>query len=184
MKKLFLGSIVLLSMFLFFSCNESTSVSPPDNQSILSKATGPSASGKGTIIYENTDMRRIMTFSAITHPDGSVSGSATLVKVSSDASERQVIKLDIDCLNVNGNVAIMSGTVKNVVVNNVPGEQISDGWLFQFKVIDNGEGANAEPDQMTHMANWSPDDPAALACGDDVGWDLYTIIEGNIQVKP
>jgi len=27
------------------------------------------------------------------------------------------------------------------------------GWGFWFKVIDNGEGANADPDEMTRLGN-------------------------------
>lgn len=190
MKNLYVLLIIIISGFFFYSCNESPSVSP-DNLSnksattILSKASGPSASGQG-VIDRIHGYQRIITFSATTHPDGSVSGSGQLIKVSSDLNSRQHIKFDIDCLNVNGNTAIMSGTITMVIKNNIqdPAQQlIMAGWLFQFKVVDNGEGANAVPDQITYFANWAPDDPNAATCGEDVGWDLFDIEAGNVQVK-
>lgn len=188
MKKLYV-LLIIISGFFFYSCNESPSVSP-DNLSnksattILSKASGPSASGQG-VIDRTHGYQRIITFSATTHPDGSVSGSGQLIKVSSDLNSRQHIKFVIDCLNVNGNVAIMSGTITKVIKNNIPGDQqnIVAGWVFQFKVVDNGEGVNAAPDEITYFANWAPDDPDAATCGEDVGWSLMPIEAGNVQVK-
>lgn len=64
------------------------------------------------------------------------------------------VHLDINCLMIAGNRAVLSGTVKKYVVN---GEDlVGEGRVppdYQAAVIvqDNGEGANAAPDQATFI---------------------------------
>jgi len=177
----FLG-IILLSIAVFSGCQENTSdpTSVSNNQSSLLKATGLSASGQGRIV--GTD--RVFAFNAVTHPDGRVSGEGQLTYTHNGNDVKTHIT--IDCISVSGNEAIMSGTVTNS--NALPDFVGGPCW---FKVKDNGEGANAPPDEMTFFIFCQSNDIsgfcATLTCGVDHEIDaggLNPIENGNIQVKP
>jgi hypothetical protein len=110
--------IAILGLILLVGCdkqsNNPTQV-PSSKQSEIISLTksgdqGPSASGQGSLIYGDGH-RRIFTFHIVTHPNGSVSGEGVLRKVSSKPEQREKIYFDIDCLNVDGNVAIISGMI-------------------------------------------------------------------------
>jgi hypothetical protein len=156
--------------------NEITSLAKSGND-------GPSASGQGSFIFEDGH-RRIFAFHAVTHPNGSVTGKGMLTKVSPSPDLRQQFHFDIDCLNVNDNVAIMSGMITRVIRIH-PGnpDLVLVGQHIQFKVIDNGEGANADPDEMSYFAHGTPEE--VPPCDEyDVNWNRFTIDAGNIQVRP
>ena len=177
MKTLYkLLGVVLLSIFIFSSCNEnmSDSSSVSSNQGTLLKGTGPSATGQGRI--EGTD--RVFAFNAVTHNDGSVTGQGQLTYTHNGNDVR--IHFSIDCISVEDNVAIMSGTVTS---SNV----FESGGPCWFKVVDNGEGGNAPPDEMTGFLFCQPNDPdpqcEELTCGNDLQLVLNPIENGNIQVN-
>ena len=75
---------------------------------------------------------RTFSFSAVERNDGSVTGQAQLQARLVDSTSH----VEIDCLNVVGNVAIVSGT-------------LDSGITGAFAVEDNGEGGNAPPDRIT-----------------------------------
>ena len=188
MKKDHFRFLLLMLLFaVFFNCCSQMTkdaVQPQaksnDQNSIstLSKSSkhGPSVSGAFTWIRKDNVVKRILTFQAKTNDDGSVTGHGQMQKFSSDPSLNYHLKFEIDCLNVQGNVAIVSGIITKSDEDFFPGRR------FQFKLIDNGEGANSVKDQFTHMANWGPDEEA-VDCGTDVGWNICYINSGNIQVK-
>jgi hypothetical protein len=168
--------IILLSIAVFSGCQESTSdpTSVSNTQSPLLKGSGPSASGQGRIA--GTD--RTFAFSAVTHPDGSVSGQGQLTYTHNGNDVK--IHFTIDCISVVDNQATMSGIVTN---SNV----FEPGGPCYFKVVDNGEGKNASPDEMTGFLFCEPDDPdllcAQLTCDNDLPLELFLVENGNIQVK-
>jgi hypothetical protein len=62
------------------------------------------------------------------------------------------LTLETKCVNVNGNEAVYGGTITDVVDNPFPGGgPFAIGNHLFFKVIDNGQGANAPADQ--HSTN-------------------------------
>jgi hypothetical protein len=81
---------------------------------------------------------RTFSFSAIERSDGSVTGQAQLVNRATGTTGH----VEIDCLNVIDNVAIVSGMTRM-------------GITGAFAVEDNGEGANAPPDRIT-LLNTGP----------------------------
>jgi hypothetical protein len=90
--------------------------------------------------------------------------------------------MDVTCLSVQGNAAIVSGTISD---SNNPA--ILPGYGFIFGVVDNGEGANATgPDEITLV--FSDPNPADLAdcagftLADLVASGLFPVEAGNIQV--
>jgi hypothetical protein len=74
--------------------------------------------------------------------NGNSRGQAELYNRANDTH----IHIEIDCLNVSGNIATMSGTVTQSQSHAAVG---SDVW---FVVQDNGEGRNANPDRMSPFA--------------------------------
>jgi hypothetical protein len=81
----------------------------------------------------------------------------------------------IDCLNVQGNVATISGKLSsstNPDLQDAP---------FLLRVVDNGEGRNAPPDQASPIAVFLSGH--AATCNELASGTLYPILGGNIQVK-
>ena len=82
---------------------------------------------------------RNFAFSATKQTDGTTSGQAQL-----ERSDNGILAhIDIDCLNVLGNVAVMSGMYTRATNPALVG---SDAL---FAVKDNGEGPGAPPDEIT-----------------------------------
>jgi hypothetical protein len=153
-------------------------------------AEGPvieSATGSGQVILhlKAGDFFRTFSFGVTKSADGSVNGQAQ-IDVHDPDNLIPDLHVDLDCLNVIGNVAIASGPVTNT---NDAGSRFL-GWTEIFAVQDNGQGATAEPDRITRTP---PQDPAlGLSC---MSWTLdqalsnfsragtgFTVLDGNIQV--
>lgn len=105
-------------------------------------APPPSASGTG----QNDDQGVLLTFNAADH----TKPSDTTPNISGIAKERDLfsgttIVLDIDCIQVSDNLAIMSGPVISAP------EGIPLGLDMVFAVVDNGEGAHAPPDVFSRF---------------------------------
>jgi hypothetical protein len=130
----------------------------------------PSANGHGNL--DQAGDLRTFSFQAQTRNDGSVVGGATLHNRQADA----FLKLDINCLRVNGNGATVSGVIS----------QHSDpnfiGLKGIFQVVDRGEGAKAQPDLMSLVFILAANNPTD--CNSNVSLPLNVIEGGNIQVKP
>ena len=160
MKKLALITILVLALMV-------TTVVYADN---LGKA-----SGAGRLRQDRT-----FSFNAQERRDGTVTGNGVLtIPVEGEAGNVQV-HFDVDCLNIDGNSAIMSGPVTKSTV-------WPEGIDVWYKVVDNGEGANATaPDQMTYLIGDVGDCSHDFTVEEipDFGlmW-LEDIIAGNIQVK-
>lgn len=117
---------------------------------------------------------RNFAFSARKSSDGTVSGQAQLERNDTGL----ILHIGIDCLNVLGNVAVMSGVVTS---SNSPLLPVGADELFA--VQDNGEGPNAPADELTltfsglGIVCTDIPDPAILAPF------LITIETGQIQVR-
>lgn len=139
-------------------------------------AAGPSANGHGTLSFDGIPIDgegfRQFTFHARVKNNGSVQGSGVLTYTGGVRN----LGFDINCLSVDGNHAIMSGvtTRDNQFPENV-------GLLFWFEVFDNGEGNNADPDQMSLYFQGS--DPLTYDCANDFEVEIYDVEGGNVQVK-
>lgn len=110
-------------------------------------------------------------------PDGSVQGSGELTYTAGQLK----IHFDINCLTVglDGKTATMSGVVTSVDGSSPVSGSVQPGNGCWFKVVDNGEGNNAAPDQMTLLFSGA----SALPCGLNFSNALRPIEGGNIQVK-
>ena len=168
------------AMILFSGCSQEEP-QVPDNENLIvtndqTRASGPSASGHGTLSFEGIPIEgegfRHFTFHARVKKNGDVQGSGVLTYVGGVRN----LSFDIDCLNVIGNHAIMSGVTTRD--NQFPE---NEGLLCWFEVFDNGEGNNSDPDQMSLYFQGS--DPATYDCVNDFTVDIYEVEGGNVQVQ-
>jgi hypothetical protein len=84
----------------------------------------------------------------------------------------------INCLNVVGNVATMSGVVTDITPG--LGSPFVVGSNIVFQVIDNGEGSNAPPDLISLTFFFGPGPPQPCT-----GLGIFATIpieHGNVQV--
>jgi len=141
-------------------------------QPLAAAATLQSASGFGQV-HLGLPLRNF-AFSATRSSDGSVAGQAQL----ENRATGFVGHIQIDCLNVMDNVAVMSGvvTASNSSALPVGSDEI-------FAVQDNGEGPDAPADEITlafsglGLVCTDIPDPALLVPF------LFTIESGQIQVR-
>lgn len=130
-------------------------------------ANGPSATGSGH--FDLNGELRAFTFSAITHDDGTVTGQAQLNALAIDFYEH----IRIDCLQVVGNTAYISGTItRSARADFVGGTAV-------FSVQDNGEGADAQ-DQISLIHSFAESAPGQ--CRVEHRLADRPIEQGNVQV--
>jgi hypothetical protein len=144
-------------------------IAPPLFSSPASSGIAASATGNGELTAF-CGATRTFSFTAQKDSAGNTTGQAQLVNRCSGL----ITEIKINCLSVSGNVATMSGTI---VSSNFDIAVGMDTW---FRVADNGEGANAPPDQMTLALTSDPG--TGPTCSEDVNLALHNILSGNIQV--
>lgn len=175
-------SVGMLILALFAVClNTNVANAQSDRQS---------ASGHGTLLTQNPQgatVRRQFSFSAKTTNDGTSSGQAIVHNpaFSGANGKKFTAKIDVKCLNVIGNVAIISGTIKRT------NDPISN--LAYFAVQDNGEpgGGTDAITTVFFFIQGGSQDPAQVCQELTVedftqssGGNLFQPIEsGNIQVR-
>lgn len=169
------------AMILFTSCQkEEPAVNQDLNLTISNdsqnRGAGPSANGHGTLTFEGIPIEgegfRHFTFHAREKNDGSVQGNGVLTYIGGVRN----LSFDIDCLAVDGNHAIMSGVITRD--NQFPD---NEGLLCWFEVTDNGEGSNADPDQISLFFTGTSSE--TYDCANDFDVENYDIEGGNVQVK-
>jgi hypothetical protein len=80
-------------------------------------------------------------------------------------------QMDLDCMEIRGNRATMSGTVTSITGDNIP-PYIFPGSRASFTIEDNGNGGNRDRiSDVIFGAN----------CTDDL--DTYIRVQGNISIK-
>ena len=132
-------------------------------------ATGHSARGSGHVTFGATHEN--VSFSAQQQSaDDTATGNAEV----NDASAGVRAHIDVNCLNVIGNYAIVSGVVTSSNDPTLVGDEAA------FAVQDNGEGAKAPPDLMSIVNFYN------VGVGPDCRvlseYDLVPLQGGNIQV--
>jgi hypothetical protein len=118
-----------------------------------------------------------LSFNARKYSDGSVSGRFEYHQVVEGESFN--FNVDVTCMNVyDGNRAKIGGVI---VVSNDP--TLPPGTFAWFQVFDNGEGANAPPDQSSLVGFGNEAANEAFCNSPNLPrfgpWD----IQGNVQVR-
>ena len=143
-------------------------------------APGPSASGHGTVLLQDTEgktVRRQFSFSAKFRSDGTVQGTAILHNPSFDP--KYDAQFDITCLQIVGNRASFGGSIRKTT-DPVFNDEFDAAF---FTVFDNGEpGANNDTISEVFF-----DDVVEPSACQSIGADDFPqrpIESGNVQVTP
>lgn len=152
MKKLLIGMVAALVL---------------TGASTVSAATIASASGSGHILFATT--HEFITFSAKRDSNGVVTGTAVVHDITAGVTAR----IDVNCLNVVGNTATISGIVTK------SSDPTLEGFEGVFQVVDNGEGGT--PDLMS-LANFH-EPGVGSDCSVPGEFDLVPLTSGNVQVR-
>jgi hypothetical protein len=131
-------------------------------------AAGASASGSGTVLFGNTIEH--IAFAAQQLTGTAANGEATII----DASAGVRVRVDVNCLNVIGNYAIVSG----VVTQSSDPTAVPVGSEAIFAVVDSGQGGGRD---FASIANFY-----AVGTGVDCSvpseFDLVPV-NGNFRVE-
>ena len=149
-------------------------------RSTSAAAPGPSASGHGTILLQDTDgktVRRQFSFSARITSDGSVQGSAIIHNPSFDPKYNA--HFDITCLQIVGNRASFGGSVRKTT-DPVFNDEFDAAF---FTVFDNGEpGAGIDTISSVFFDNVVEPSACQSIGADD--FPQIPIESGSVQVRP
>lgn len=127
-----------------------------------------SAQGSGHITFGPN--QEFISFSAVQHSDGRVTGNANVQDITAGVTAH----IDVNCLNVVGNTATISGIVTR------SSDPTLVGFEGIFRVVDGGEGKGTV--DLMSLANFF-----AVGTGTDCTvpgeFDLVPVEQGNIQVR-
>jgi hypothetical protein len=149
-------------------------------RSTLAAAAGPSASGHGTILLQNTDgktVRRQFSFSARIKSDGTVQGTAIIHNPSFDP--KYDAQFDITCLQVVGNRASFGGSVRKTS-DPVFNDEFDAAF---FTVFDNGNPGNGN-DTISEIFFDNVVEPSACVFIGADDFPQIPIESGSVQVRP
>jgi hypothetical protein len=130
-----------------------------------------SATGAGNTIVAGE--LRTFSFTARLEDDGTTRGTAQV----NNRMVNEMFQLDLDCLQVAGNIAIMSGIITRHT------DTTAIGLTGVFGVIDNGAGAGDPRDEITQVFFFRP---GLVSCRDVdpalVRLNATPVVGGNVQV--
>jgi hypothetical protein len=173
-------SVVALSGLIFFGCNQQeatnalpeSSNSPTGDVSFAKNAVIESVTGSGHFTRDYPAWRTF-SMNARKKADGTVEGRFQV----NNHGVPSYAKGIITCFTIVGNQAWIGGIIEKSNSPDLIGTQ--RGW----RVVDNGEGVNFPPDQVSFL---NLVDDAQFFCVDSIPeWiALHDIEAGNIQVRP
>jgi hypothetical protein len=118
-----------------------------------------------------------LAFNARLHSDGSASGHFTYHQLAEGESFNFVV--DVTCMAIyDGNRAKIGGVIKN---SNDP--TLPPGTFAWFQVFDNGEGANAPPDQSSLVGFGNEAANEAFCNSPNLPRFGPGDVQGNVQVR-
>ena len=132
-----------------------------------------SVTGSGHFTTASGELRTF-SFSAREHADGTVKGEFQGLNRAIDVRAHG----DITCFTIVGNTAWIGGSIEQF-----PSDPSSVGLDAFWQVVDNGQGANAAPDQISRASVLAPGG-AAIQCANTPNLGLNNVEAGNIHVRP
>jgi len=147
-------------------------------RSTSAAASGPSASGHGTILLQDTNgktVRRQFSFSARINSNGTVKGTAIIHNPSFDP--KYDAQFDITCLQIVGNRASFGGSVRKTS-DPVFNDEFDAAF---FTVFDNG-GPSADTISEIFFDNVVEPSTCQFIGPDD--FPQIPIESGSVQVRP
>ena len=137
---------------------------------------GQSVTGSGSFLFGA--FNRTFSFTARIHADGSVAGQWQRVTHNGLPGQSRSHG-EITCLNIVGNQAWLGGFKTLSTTGNV--DPPNNGVIW--RVIDNGQGRRAPPDQMSGQGVGRSPEAVASYCTDTPGGNVFDLTAGNIQVR-
>lgn len=143
--------------------------------------------GGGTLNYLDGDELIAVEhygFNATLHADGTATGQLQGTWDWPNALDR--LHAEVVCAEVNGNQAGIVVSVTKAMHKGIY-SPFPEGFLFGFAVRDNGEGTNADPDEISYF--YGPIQNPPFAChGLAIGswpflWPQFEWTHGNVQIK-
>ena len=120
---------------------------------------------------------RSFSFSAREYSNGVVKGQWQAFGRA--AEPPTVVHGRVTCFTIEGNTAWVAGIIdRSSSPDEVPAGQ-ERGW----KVVDNGEGAGADPDQISITVAIPDGYSAADWCDSGIGVEMHPVQYGNIQIR-
>lgn len=139
--------------------------------SVSATALIASATGSGNTIVAGE--LRTFSFTAQVSDDGTAHGTAQV----NNRMVNEMFQLDLDCLQVSGNIAVMSGIITRHT------DPTAIGLTGVFGVIDNGESRGDPRDEVTQVFFFRP---GLVSCRDIdpalVPPNATPIVSGNVQI--
>lgn len=172
--KLFALTLASASLLLISSCSKEDASAPISDEPVPElKAgnSGPSANGQASL--EFNDQVQHLAFHAKENSNGSISGSWEVKSPGQDLR----VHGSVECFYVleDGITAVIAGFITHRVGDGFPEYVVGDPvW---FKVQDNGEGANSDPDMFSDVL-------LGVDGCDNFNYPLFPTVNGNVQVKP
>jgi hypothetical protein len=182
--------LALLPLLLSTGCSMEAPTAPavvgpvalgtPAIQAIPSGAIVRSVTGTGHFTSA-AGFWRTFSYAAREHADGSVSGmfEINLRGVGARAHGR------VTCMGVEGNAAWLGGVIEQVV-GAFPNPAVGVGTPVRWRVVDNGEGANAPADLVSGFNTMAGASPGAELphCATRPAFPALSPLEaGNVQVR-
>jgi hypothetical protein len=120
---------------------------------------------------------RIFTLEAAKYADGGVSGTYNLETAGPETPVR--VKGNITCLVVDGSSAYIGGDVSRFDANPFP--TVPGG--IAIEIIDNGEGAGADPDLLSPAFFTETQQEVLDYCAAPLPGPVFATEQGNFQVR-
>ena len=148
-------------------------VAAPTVSVLYAQGNGIVALANGSGQTTSGGQLRTFTFTAARDSANVSSGQAELFNRASGVR----VHIDINCLNVVGTTATMSGTVST---SNQTGVPFLTGDPVWFTVVDNGHGTNSPPDLISYVYFFSG--PPGIPCTNQFTVATVPVENGNVTV--
>lgn len=160
------------------ACAERDHPTAPAAAAHLGDASSVVASVRGSGHIKRPDgTSRVFTLQASKFGDGQVTGTYTLEMAGTGASPH--IRGNVTCLVVDGRSAYVGGDVTRF--DDQPFETFPGG--FAVEIIDNGEGAGADPDQLSLAYFTATQQEVLDYCAAPAPGPVFVTEQGNFQVQ-
>jgi hypothetical protein len=138
--------------------------------SVAAFADKPVHSAKGSGLIEFGPNREEIKVDAVLREDGSATGKADVDDISAGVR----VRIEVDCLNVQGNVATVSG----IVTRSSDETRVPTGFQGIFQVVDGGDKAT----DFMSLTNFF-EVGVGSDCNAPGEFDLAPVEKGNIRVQ-
>ncbi|MGD2070267.1 MAG: hypothetical protein PVI57_16445 [Gemmatimonadota bacterium] len=179
------------------ACQDSTGPTQPPSRAMSTVTSADaetgvvaSATGSGHVKQPDAGIRKF-TISALKRADGSVSGQYDLKSGPQDLLKEFEVSPPllsfhgtITCMTVIGNSAYLGGTVDSHINGDLY-FGTDDFTGVAIELIDNGDGPDSAPDQISSVAVYLPTTPSTPQdyCDDPAPGSVFPIEQGNISVR-